>query len=140
MNWIVTAIISAAFLSLSNVIAKLYQSKISLGAGMIIFSLGVLVVSVLVTLISKTPFTTSKSLQSAVWLALVYGIIWALGQIFFLTTLAKNAPISLAIPIIVGGIATGGALAGVAFFGETLSLMRVIGIITILTGTVILSR
>lgn len=140
MNWITTAIISTIFIALSNVIAKFYQSKIPLGIGMIYFTIGVFVISVIASIVNKSPLSWSKSMQQGALLAFAYGFIWAIGQVFFLLSLSKNAPLSLVIPVLVGGIGMFGVLSGVVFFNETLSLMRVIGIVTVLIGTVILSR
>ncbi|MEK7577204.1 MAG: hypothetical protein AAB492_01120 [Patescibacteria group bacterium] len=140
MNWITASILSAVLYSTSNAVTKVFQPKLSFGIGMVLFSIGVLVSSLVLTMVTKTPLTITKVTQQAMTLAFVSGLIWAFAQLFLLMTLAKNAPLSIAIPVIVGGIAVGGILAGVAFFGETLSPMRIVGIMIVLIGTVILSR
>ncbi|HLD24326.1 MAG TPA: hypothetical protein VJB96_00195 [Patescibacteria group bacterium] len=140
MNWIATTLLSAFFIALSNVLAKIYQSKIALGIGLAIFAIGVFVIAFITTTIQKTPVVLSKSFQQAAMLAFLYGVIWAIGQVFFLLTLSKNAPLSLTIPILVGCIAIGGVISGLVFFKETLSSLQIIGVITVLIGTVILSR
>lgn len=139
MSWPILAIVSASLYSLSNVITKVFQPKLSSGVGIFIFSIGVFLSSTLIALFFKSGTIPKFSWQPA-YLALASGFVWAFAQLFFILTIGKNAPISAAIPVVVGGIAVGGVLTGIAFFGETLSLMRIIGIVTVLIGTVILSR
>lgn len=139
MSWPILAIISALLFSTSNVITKTFQPKLNSGLGMFVFSIGVLITSAITAVVYKSG-AAPKFSWSPVYLALAAGTVYTLAQLLFIITLAKNAPLSIAIPIIVGGIAVGGVVTGIAFFGESLSLMRIIGIVTVLIGTVILSR
>lgn len=139
MSWPILAILSALLYSLSNAITKVFQPKLSSGVGIFIFSIGVFFSSTLIALFFKFGTAPKFSWQPA-YLALASGFVWAFAQLFFIVTIGKNAPISAAIPVVVGGIAVGGVLAGLMFFGETLSIMRIVGIMTVLIGTIILSR
>lgn len=140
MNWFISAILSAALFASSNAVTKVFQPKLSFGIGMVLFSLGVLISSLLVTVATKTPMTVTKVAQQAMGLAFGSGLIWAFAQTFLLITLSKNAPLSVAIPIIVGGVGIGGIAAGVLLFGEQMTLMRTIGSVIVIIGSVILAR
>lgn len=140
MNWFITSLLSAAFFSASNAVTKIFQPKLSFGIGMIIFSIGVLTSSVVYSLITKAPLTLTKISQQTMSFAFGAGFIWAFAQLFFLMTLSKNAPLSVAVPIIVGGIGIGGILTGVLFFGEHMTGMRVVGAVIVLAGSIILAR
>lgn len=140
MNWIISAILSSLFFSLSNAVTKVFQPRLSYGLGLGIFSLGVLLTSLVILLFSKTPIVAGKLIQQSSGLALVSGFIWGIAQFFFLLMLSKNAPLSVAIPIVVGGIGIGGILAGILFFGEQMTLMRIIGATIVLVGSVILAK
>lgn len=140
MNWPILAVLSALLYSLSNAITKMFQPKLSTGLGMFIFSTGVFLASALIAIGMKSGGITPKFSLPPAYLAIISGIVWAFAQLLLIVTFSKDAPISIAVPIIVGGIAVGGVLTGLVFFGETLSFMRIIGIVTVLIGTVILSR
>ncbi len=140
MNWPIVAILSALLYSASNAITKTFQPKLTSGIGMFIFSVGVFIASALIAIFMKSGGNVPKFSWGPVSLALASGFVWAFAQLLLLVAFAKNAPLSIAVPMIVGGIAVGGVLTGIAFFGETLSPIRIIGIVTVLIGTVILSR
>ena len=140
MNWPIIAVISALLYAGSNAITKTFQPKLTTGVGMVVFSAGVFLTSLLVAMFMKPTGTVPKFSWPPVYLALASGFVWAFAQLALLITFAKGAPISIAVPIIVGGIAVGGVLTGIAFFGETLSLVRIVGIVVVLIGTVMLSR
>jgi multidrug transporter EmrE-like cation transporter len=70
----------------------------------------------------------------------VSGFVWAWATYLFLWVIAKNTALSLAIPILVGGIGVGGVIAGVLMFGESLNVLRIAGILIVLAGSVLLAR
>lgn len=140
MNWPILAILSGLLFAGSNAITKAFQPKLPSALGMFIFSAGVFLTSAFLALFIRSAAGAPKFTWPPSYLALTSGFVWAFAQFLLIVAFAKHAPISIAIPIVVGGIAVGGVLTGLLFFGETLSLMRIIGIVTVLIGTVILSR
>lgn len=140
MNWLTLSLLSALFYAGSNALTKLFQPKLSTGLGMFIFSIGVFVASAVMAVFVKSGNSVPKASVAPILLAISSGCVWAIGQYLLIVTFAKNAPISVALPIILSGIAVGGILTGVTFFGETLSLTRIIGIVIVLIGTFVLSK
>lgn len=140
MNWLTSALIAAALFSTSNALTNVFQSKMSMGAGLTLFSAGVFACALIIAAVLKTSFQNLSQSGTGIYFALGSGIVWALAQMTFLLMLSKNPPLSIVVPIVVGGIGVGGVITGALFFGEQLSTMRVIGAAIILLGTVILAR
>lgn len=140
MTWLAAALISAALFSVSNGFTKVFQSKLGTGFGMILFSLGVLASSIFITYVLKIGLPIYKQPTQTIQTALIAGLVWGFAQLFFIIMLGKNAPMTVALPIVVGGIGVGGILTGVLFFGEQMTVPRLIGATIVLIGTVILSR
>lgn len=139
MNWMMFAILSALLFSVSNALTKMFQPKLATGIGLVLFALGVLGAAVVNIIFGK--YTSPQtSTGNPILIALSAGFIWGFAQLFFILMLAKNAPVSVAIPVVIGGIGIGGVLAGILLFGETLTITRIIGIAIVLTGSIILGR
>lgn len=141
MNWYITSIAAIIFFSAANALARLFQDKIHplyalvpqiIGA---FLSAGIVAVGFKLLSPKSGAFTTQ-----GVTLAIIAGVVWAVGQIFFYVTLSKDAPLSVVIPLVVGGVGVGGVLAGVMFFSEQLSFLRFTGISIVLIGSLILAR
>lgn len=140
MSWPILAVLSGLLFAGSNAITKAFQPKLPSALGMFIFSAGVFLTSAFLALFIKSGAGAPKFTWAPSYLALTSGFVWAFAQFLLIVAFAKHAPISIAIPIVVGGIVVGGVLSGVAFFGETLSFIRIIGITIVLIGTIILSK
>lgn len=140
MNWLLTAFIAATCFSISNSFIKLYQPKLGSGLGLVIFTLGGLLMTIFLTFIAKVGGPAAKNVGNAPWIALFSGLVWAVANFFFFTLFANKAPISIAMPVVVGGIGVGGVLAGLLVFGESLNITQIIGIVVVLAGSVILAK
>ncbi len=140
MNWITMAVASALGYSAANALTKIYQSKLPLIAGVGFFAFGIFVTSLITLLLTKSSGDILKHANNYAGIAALAGLIWFFAQFLFVDAMSKNAPISLLIPFVTGGIAIGGVITGLLFFGETLSTIKIIGVIVVLIGTVMLSR
>ena len=138
-NWIPFALAATLFFSLSNTFTKIYQAKLGSGFGSIMFTVGAVVGAVAIAMLTRSTLPMQKS-SSGITLAVISGLLWAIANILLLTAIGKQAPISIVMPLVVGGIGLGGALIGVLAFGETLSSIQIFGILTVLAGSIILSR
>jgi len=141
MNWLVASILSVILFSITNGIARGFQGKIHPLFALVPQLIGSLIVAVLLSLGYKSiaPKIGTFTTQGAI-LAVIAGVSWVLAQLLYYTALSKNAPLSVAIPIISGGIIVGGVVAGALFFSEQLGASRIIGIILVLIGSILLAR
>lgn len=142
MSWFIAILLSALLFSVSNAMTKGFSPRLSLLTSLFVFALGTLFAAGLGLLISKSALIryTADASPRALWGMAVSGFVWAWATYLFLLVISKNTALSLAIPILVGGIGVGGVVAGVLIFGESLTLARVIGIFVILGGSVLLAR
>lgn len=140
MNWLLTAAIAATCFSIANVFIKFYQPKLGSGLGLLYFILGGFIMTSLLTFGARLGGPIAKNVGNAPMMAIISGVVWAVANFFFFSLIAKNAPLSIAMPVVVGGIGVGGVVAGVLMFGESLNLVQIIGILVVLTGSVILAK
>ena len=142
MTWFVAALLSALLFSISNAITKDFQPKLSLFTGLLFLILGGLFAVIIGMVITGSSLVKymGQTNPKALWEAITSGFVWASATFVFFYVLSKNAPLSLAMPVIVGGIGVGGVLAGLLVFHESLTTMQLIGIIVVLAGSVLLAR
>lgn len=141
MNWLGLLFISITGYGISNALVRYYSTRISPLMGAILLSCGALATALVLLLIQvfsggKMPIPGKDSIITG----LLSGVFFTGAVLFYNTTLSRNVPLSIALPILVGGIGVAGVIAGVAVFHETLSLMKFIGMSVILVGTVLLAR
>lgn len=141
MNWLSLLLISITGYGISNTLVRYYSTRITPLAGAILLSSGALTTSLVVLLFQyfsggKMPMPAKDSIITG----LLSGVFFTGAVLLFNTTLSRNVPLSVAVPILVGGIGVAGVISGVAVFHESLSPMKLIGISVILVGTVILAR
>ncbi len=140
MNWLTTTFIAVLFLSASNIFLKYYLPKLGSGLSIFYFTLAALLVTIVLTFVAKVGEPAVKHVGYAPLFAMVSGILWAIGNFFFFTIFIKNAPLSLVMPIVVGGIGVGGIITGVILFHESLNMAQIAGILIVLSGSVIIAR
>ncbi len=140
MNWLTSTIIAVIFLSASNIFLKFYLPKLGTGLGIFYFTFAALLVTIVLAFVAKVGEPAIKNVGYAPLFAMASGILWALGNFFFFTIFVKNAPLSLVMPIVVGGIGVGGIITGVVLFHESLNFTQLAGILIVLTGSIILAR
>ncbi len=141
MNWIGLLLISITGYGFSNALVRYYSTRISPLMGAILLTSGALATALIVLLIQS--FSGGKMPtpgKDTVITGLLSGVFFTGAVLFYNTTLSRNVPLSIALPILVGGIGVAGVIAGVAVFHESLSVMKLIGIIVIIIGTTVLAR
>ena len=139
MNWLLYTLLAAVFISLSNALTRFFQPVLSVPLGMFIFSVGVLFSSFCVSFFSGS-FAWNSDMRVGVLFALMSGAVWGIGQLFFITALSKQAPLSVMVPIVVGGIGIGGIVAGTVIFKESITFFRIFAMMLVLIGSVLLAR
>ena len=141
MNWYIFSLLAVVSYSVGNVIAKYVSSRLSSFAGALGQAVGAVIVSIIAFFVFQTFSSRSGSLDRGSFVAAaVSGGLWIIGQILLFLALSKNAPISIVIPFVMGGLGVGGVIGGILFFKESLTGMQILGIITILAGSVMLAK
>jgi drug/metabolite transporter (DMT)-like permease len=142
MNWFIAALLSALLFAISNALTKGFSSRLNLFTGLLFFTIGGLLVPLLGFLVTKTPFIkfAHSAAPRALWGMMASGFVWAWATYMFLDLLSRSTALSVVLPIIVGGIGIGGVVAGVLFFGETISTTQIGAIVLVLIGSILLGR
>jgi uncharacterized membrane protein len=141
MNWLFTTITAVVCFSLVNGITKFYNGKIHPLYALVPQVIASLIVSITIAFGFKIFSPKGAVLTTqGISIAVIAGVIWAIGQLMFCVTISKNPPYSVVIPIMVGGAGIGGIIAGVGFFSEQLTIARIIGIVLVLIGSIVLAR
>lgn len=141
MNWLVLLLISIAGYGISNTFVRYYSTRIPPLMGAILLTSGALATALIVLLIQS--FSGSKIVmpgKDSIVTGILSGVFFTAAVLFYNTTLSRNVPLSIALPMLVGGIGVAGVIAGVAVFHESLSIMKLIGVSIILVGTVVLAK
>ena len=140
MHWILISILSGIGFSTANALAKNFPNKIDSQYALIIFATVGIITSItgiiLVRVLTGKEFILTN--QGVMWAAAA-GVAWGVGQTLFFITL-KDAPLSLAVPLVVGILGVGGVVAGVLFFHESLTTIRIVGVTVVILGALLLSR
>ncbi|MEK7543981.1 MAG: EamA family transporter [Patescibacteria group bacterium] len=141
MNWLGLLLISIIGYGTSNTLVRYYSTKITPLMGAILLSSGALATALIVLFFQTSTGEKIPTLgRDTLFTGLLSGVFFTGAVLLFNTTLSRNVPLSIAVPILVGGIGVAGVIAGVAVFHESMSLMKLIGISVILVGTVILAK
>ncbi len=141
MNWYIFSLLAVVSYSVGNVITKYVSSRLSSFAGALGQAVGAVIISIITFFVFQIFTSRSGSLDRGNFIAAAAsGGLWIIGQMFLFIALSKNAPISIVIPFVMGGLGVGGVIGGVLFFKESLTAIQTLGIITVLIGSVMLAK
>lgn len=141
MSWLVGSILSILFFSGKNALQRYISPRLPSLHALIIQAVSAIVV-LLIALTLTRSFTQFSRLDSkpVIIMTVLAGIMWIFGEYFLYIVFAKNAPLTIVVPLVTGGVAIGGVLTGLLFFNESLTIVRLVGIITVLVGSIILVK
>ena len=137
MKGLIFSLLAALFWGLGPIMEKIGLSKISPQTGLYIRGFGLLM-----GLLVLYPFMTSfkeireVSVKAAIFLGLGGLFVSVIGQLFFYFAL-KSGDISKVVPI-AGSFPLIAFIAGILFFGETITISKIGGVIFIVVGIVLL--
>lgn len=141
MNWLTTAILAIIFLSAYNFVLKLTADKISNFYGLPLIAFGALIMGIIGTLLTKVfRIGNLTYTNKGVLFALATGLIWGIGELFFFLVFTKNTPLSIGLPIVIGGLIMVGSILGTVFLNEPLTMAKAGGVLAILLGIILLAR
>ena len=138
--WFWYAVGAAVLYGAHQIFTKLAAEKISDGLGGFVVE-GSAALTILVYLAYLKFFGQWNQTSGApgVWYSVLTGICVGVGTIFFFLLFQKGGPLS-AVPMILAGGAAIMAIAGILFFKEPASAMRILGIVLALTGLFLLKK
>jgi len=137
-TWFFYAVGAAVLYGAHQIFTKLAAERISDGLGGFVVEASA-AATILAYLIYLRLFGKWEQSGTAagVYYSLFTGICVGIGTIFFFLLFQKGGPLS-AVPMILAGGAAIMAIAGMAFFKESASLTRVLGIVLALAGLFLL--
>lgn len=139
MNWVLLALITAIFFGTYNFFIKVSAGHINQIVGAVILQIVAASVGGVVLLFLKMTHSPLAITSRGIWFALLAGIMVGLAEITSFYFFAKGVPASVGIPVVIGGSILVGALLGVAFLHETLTLIHYSAILLIIIGVVFLT-
>jgi transporter family protein len=140
MNWITLAILAATSFGFYNFFMKLTADKLGPTIALMFIagtSFIVALISTLVLKVSGQPLSLSKNV---ILLPILAGLFTGVAEILYLSMFAKNAPITIGTPFVVGGTVLLAVVLGLIFLKEPLNAAKTAGIVLTLIGLIILAR
>jgi transporter family protein len=121
-----------------NFFIKASSGHIHEVAGAVILQVIAAVLGGAALLFLKSTKTTIELSSKGIYLALAAGVCVGLAEIFSFYAFGKDVPVSVGLPIILGGTVLAGVALGMIFLGETLSLKQWIAMACIIVGVVLM--
>lgn len=141
MKWITPAMLAIINFSSYNFLQKLTGEKINSYIALPFITLGVFFVSIISLVLNKTngggSFNFSK--QGALYSVLL-GILWAVGQILVFLAYKFNAPLSVYMPLTMGGVTVIITVLGIIMLGENINPIKIIGVFSLIIGFLLISK
>ncbi len=140
MNWLIFAILSALSFGFYNFFTKLSADKFSPAVAIMVLTGTAFLVSLVTVLalqLTGHPLNFSKN-----WIILpiLAGLFAGAAEISYVFMFAKNAPLSIGNPLVVGGTIIVAVALGIIFLKEPLSAIKTAGIALTLGGLLLLAR
>lgn len=140
MNWLIFAILAAGSYGFYNFFAKISTDKFSpvIAAAFITgFSFLVTIAATIYLKISGQNLIFSKN---TILYPILAGLFVGAAEIFYMITFSKNAPLSIATPLVIGGAAFIATLLGIFFLRENLSATKIFAILLTIIGLFLLAK
>ena len=138
-QWQIFGLLAIVSLVFYNFIFKFASIKLSAYNNVQLISIASLIV-VSIIWIALGQAKTSNIPRQAIWISLLAGTFWGIGQIFFSQMFTKGAPLSVGIPFFTGGLVLGSLILGIVVLREPLTAYKAIGVILILLGYFFVSK
>lgn len=137
-SWFWYAIGAAILYGLHQIFTKLAADRISDGlGGFVVEGSAALTILVYLAWLRFGGQWNQTANPSGVWYSILTGICVGVGTIFFFLLFQKGGPLS-SVPMILAGGAAVMAIAGILFFKEPASVLRILGIVLSIVGLFLL--
>lgn len=139
MNWIFLAITTAGFYGAYNFFIKVSSGHINQIVGAVILQIVAALLGGAVLLYLKITNSPLEISTKGIGFAVLAGVMVGLAEITSFYIFSKGVPLSIALPVIVGGSVLVGTILGFIFLKETLTPIHYLGIALILLGIAVLT-
>jgi len=139
MNWVLLAVMTAFFYGTYNVFIKLSSGHINQIVGALILQIVAALLGGGILLVMKLRNVPLEVSNKGIWYAVLAGVFVGLAEIFSFVVFSRGVTVSVGISIIIGGSVLFGALLGLFFLREILTIWHYLGILMIVGGVVLLS-
>lgn len=140
MSWQIFAVLSLVFSAVYNILAKLGATKMNVFASNATIAATSLIIAISVFLFGAPISSLTASGPTPLVYSILSGLSVGAYAVFYMLSLSKSAPISVALPLVFGGSIVLTAILSVIFLGESVSYLKVAGLTFIIIGLALLSR
>jgi len=140
MNWFTYAILAASSFGFYNFFTKLSADKMSPSIALMFMTGTSFIIAMITTLVFKFTGQELTFSKNVILFPILAGVFTGVAELFYLFMFAKNAPISIGNPLVVGGTVLVAVVLGLIVLKEPLNSMKIAGITVTILGLVILSR
>lgn len=140
MHWLTFAVLAATSYGFYNFFIKMSAGRLSPTIALMFLagtSFLVAMISTLTLRITGQPLTFSRG---AILFPILAGVFAGIGEVLYIFMFSKNAPLTIANPLAVGGTIIVAVLLGFIILREPLGAMKISGIVITLIGLFILTR
>lgn len=129
MSWILYGIAAGFFFAIYNSLLKLSSTHLHALIGSIALSFGSALITLGLILLVKYSGQEILVTNKGVQLAFLAGVLSAFGSFLYFVMYQHKAPISLGLPVLSISTVIFSVVIGLIFFGEKLSLVRIVGLV-----------
>lgn len=140
MNWIFLVLLTAFFYGIYNFFIKIASGHINQIVGAVILQIVAAVLGSLILVYLKITGAPLEMSSKGIQFAVLAGIFVGLAEIASFYAFSKGVSASVGIPIMIGGSVVVGALLGITFLRESLTLIQYLAIAMIVAGIVLFVR
>lgn len=140
MNWITFAILAGTSFGFYNFFVKLASDKLSPTIALMFIAGSSFLIATVSTILFKVSGQQLTFSKGAIWFPIFAGVFTGIAEILYLFMFAKNAPLNIGAPLVIGLTSIIAVLLGLIFLKEPLSAAKIVGICVTIVGLVILAR
>lgn len=138
-DWVLLLLVATVLLSFYNLLQKTSSPHIGKLVALPFVSVGVCIVTLIAILFQiRNPAGTEQFSLMGAFMAVGIGLFWALGQVFVFAMYKKGAPISIGLPLLLGGITLLVFLVSAVFLNEKITATRITGVVFMIMGYFVL--
>lgn len=140
MQWIPYAILAATSYGFYNFFVKMSAGKLSPTIAIMFLTGTAFIIATISTLVLKVSGQNLIIARNAILFPILAGLFAGIAEIFYLIMYSKEAPLSIGLPLIMGGTMLVAIILGLVVLKEGFNTAKTAGIILVFIGIIFLSR